>query len=157
MVNNFASKSRISTISQIGPRGTLLNSKNNETNTLFSKEFHLECFNKIKIYLSTHNYDHEFTKKILTSISDKEFRELFKFLISKSRPEWNYELTKIDEHLPLLLTEIRYPYSLVKAYLKAISTPGALGQILKVLAWLVEINNASEIVFIYFNLNLNFI
>jgi len=95
----------------IGQRATMMggiaSSKNIDPRPIHDKKFQDECFNKLVTFLIKFNFDQEFSKKFLTTPSDKEFKNIFNFLAKKIRPDWNYTLNKLEDDLQPLLTELK--------------------------------------------------
>src|SRR5690606_33242791 len=63
------------------------------------------------------------------------------FIHSKIRPDVQITINRIDEDLPLILHELRYPGYITKNHLSAIGAPNIWPNILALLAWMVELAN----------------
>ncbi len=128
--------------------------KSQDPRPIHEKKFQEECFNKLVNFLIKFNYEHEFSKKFLTTPSDKEFKNIFNFLAKKIRLDWNYTLNKLEDDLQPLLNELkyfkrlnfRYPFTISKGSLKAIGAPHSLAPLLAALIWMVELATYLDIV-----------
>jgi len=111
MLPNQKSKSRVSTATFAGGRGTMMggnfSSKVQDPRPIYEKKFHDDSFNKLIHFLMKFNFEHEFSKKFLTTPSDKEFKNIFNFLAKKIRPDWDYTLNKLEDDLQPLLLELK--------------------------------------------------
>jgi SMC interacting uncharacterized protein involved in chromosome segregation len=135
------SKSRKSTHPMISWRGATFSSINKSADPRPFKDpsFQEECIKKIIDFLIKQAYDRTLTKKDLMSPQAKDFTNLFCFILSKIRPDWNFSINKIDEDIIPILNELRYPGFINKSHLIAVGAPNTWPHLLAVLAWLVEL------------------
>ena len=89
-------------------------------------------------FLSTEQYDHPLSSKLLTRPTGKDFFNIVKFLFRIVDP--NYECTKkmVDE-VPLVFKGLGYPFGISKTGLSAVGSPHTWPALLSSLTWLIEL------------------
>lgn len=139
--NNIDSKSRKSSAQMLFPRSTTFSSltKSSDPRPIKENHFQEECISKILDFLIKEQYDKSLAKKDLLSPQAKDFQNLFTWMLSKIRPDWNISITKLDEDVPPILMELRYPGYITKNHLMAVGAPNTWPHLLALLAWLVEL------------------
>lgn len=140
-VNLNDSKTRRSTHNMVSHRSATISSINKSSDPRPIKDLHFqeECIRRIIDFLIKQAYDRTLTKKDLMSPQAKDFINLFIFILSKIRPDWQITITKIDEDVIPILNELRYPGYINKSQLIAVGAPNTWPHLLAVLAWLVEL------------------
>lgn len=109
MVGPNSDKNTRQSTAMFGIRNTLaITSKEKDPRPLNDQAYRAECITKIINYLITHNYDSLISNKILEKLNQKDFLQVFVFLLKNFLPDYNFPLKKFDEDLPKVLIEIRY-------------------------------------------------
>src|SRR5690606_3098130 len=75
---------------------SMLPAKEKDPRPISDSNFQAESCKKIISYLISHNYEKEVSSKTFKSLSQKDFVDIFSFLLSKFRPDHQYNLKKID-------------------------------------------------------------
>jgi SMC interacting uncharacterized protein involved in chromosome segregation len=91
--------------------------------------------------LITKEYDRIISKKDLMCPLAKDFLNFFSFIIAKIRPDWAFNINKMDEDVISILNELRCPGNISRGHLIAVGAPNTWPHLLAVLAWLVELAN----------------
>jgi SMC interacting uncharacterized protein involved in chromosome segregation len=140
-VNLNDSKTRRSTHNMVSHRNATFSSINKSSDPRPVKDIHFqeECIKKIIDFLIKQAYDRTLTKKDLMSPQAKDFINLFIFILSKIRPDWQITINKLDEDVIPILNELRYPGYINKTQLIAVGAPNTWPHLLAVLSWLVEL------------------
>jgi len=89
-------------------------------------------------YLTTHNYPHEISPKILSSPTGKDFLNIVSFLAQ--RIDTSFIITKGNEDdIPNLFKSLKYPFQISKKGLASVAAPHTWPCLLGSLVWLVEL------------------
>jgi len=83
--------------------------------------------------------------KFLHQPMQKEFFDIFKFLIAQLDPQLEVD-GKIEVEVPLIMKRLRYPVEVNKSKLQAIGGPNTWPQLLAVLDWLISLIHANDYV-----------
>ena len=141
---NLQKQDKNSRMSSLPYRQGMIVPKEKDPRPIGEKNFQSESCKKIINYLITHNYESEVSNKILMNLSQKDFTGIFCFLLNKLRPDFQYNLKKIDEDVPLILIEIKYPFNISKHSLVSFGTNTSVAPIIAMFLWIVEILVALE-------------
>jgi SMC interacting uncharacterized protein involved in chromosome segregation len=124
----------------VGPRLTMAN-VNKLSESRFIKDVNVidESINKIMDFLIKESYDKPASKNNLTSPNTKDFMNLFNFVAKKFRPDFNFQITKVDEEIiPILINEYKYPGVLSKNYFSSVGAPNTWPYLLAIITWMVD-------------------
>lgn len=113
-----------------------------ETRNIRDKAYRASCMENICNFFSENGYDGQFSNKVLSGPSSKEFQSMFKFLFYfiDSSP-----FTKFEEDAIAILKLIKYPYSseITRSQL-AVVTPHTWSAVLSMMSWLVDVIKKSD-------------
>ena len=94
-------------------------------------------------YLTSHNYDHEISPKILSSPTGRDFVNIVSFLGRQLDP--SFTITKQEEDIPNLFKNFRYPFQISKKGLSSVGAPHTWPAMLAALVWLVDLLNVTSL------------
>ena len=108
---------------------------------LLEKSFQNTCSNKVFSFLVSNSYPFVVpsNSKWTLTLGKNDYIKLFCFIMSFIRKDYEVKISKIEEDLPRIVTELGYPGILSKHTLLAIGAPNSNGQLIGLLAWMVEL------------------
>jgi len=118
--------------------------KEKDPRPIADKNFQESSCKKIINYLISHNYENEISTKLLMNLTQKDFIGIFNFLLFRLRPDYSFVLKKIDDDVPKILTDIKYPFNIPKHCLISFGTNTSLAPIFAMFLWIVELLLALE-------------
>ncbi|GFO40239.1 kinetochore protein ndc80 homolog [Plakobranchus ocellatus] len=102
------------------------------------KRYQSQCISSLLEFLTSHKYPHPISHKLLSSPSNKDFFNMFEFVMGHF---WeSYKLgPKMQEEVPSTLKLLGYPFSLPKTYLYSVGSPHTWPHLLAALNWMIEL------------------
>jgi kinetochore protein NDC80 len=88
-------------------------------------------------FLTSHNYEHEISVKILQSPTGRDFNNIVGFLGRFFDP--SFTITKPEDDIPNLFKSLKYHTQISKKGLSSVAAPHTWPTMLGALAWLVEL------------------
>lgn len=112
-----------------------------ETRNTRDKTYKAGCIENVMKFLTENAYDGQFSQKILSNPSVKEFQSIFKFIYSFIDPT---PFLRFEEDVVNIIKLLKYPYTseITKSQLSA-TTPHTWPVLLSMLSWLVDLVNKS--------------
>src|SRR5688572_10221041 len=92
---------------------------------------------KLQDFLETHDYPHPFSSETLSRPSNKDFYQIFEFLVQHRDP--NYQLSDPTTEIPLVLKGFGYPFAVTKSSLMSCGAPHTWPNLLGILSWMCEL------------------
>jgi SMC interacting uncharacterized protein involved in chromosome segregation len=134
---------RKSTVQINYPRNTTMSMVNKNTGSdprpIKDSQFQTECMSKICNFLIQESYSKNLNMRDLTSPQSKDFISIFTFIYERIFKNSGIVINKLDEDLPPILNELRYPGYIGKNHLLAVGAPNIWPHMLSLLSWMVEL------------------
>lgn len=125
----------------------MLQHSKQDTRPLRDRKFQLDCMNTVQEYLLESHYPVAITAKTFTSPTQKEFVQMFRYLIDEFIDPVAFEQFKKPEDAAIaILKDLRYPGmdSCGKTAWGAPGSPAHYPGMLAMLCWLVELKRVSK-------------
>ncbi|KAJ8246489.1 hypothetical protein GJAV_G00268390 [Gymnothorax javanicus] len=105
---------------------------------LHDKQFVQQCIEQLCEFLSEKGFPGTISFKCLQSPSTKEFLKIFGFIYSLLDPTFQMPTSKVEEEIPRILRDLRYPFALSKSSMFSVGAPHTWPQVLGALVWLID-------------------
>ncbi|XP_034548550.1 kinetochore protein NDC80 homolog isoform X2 [Notolabrus celidotus] len=105
---------------------------------LHDKSFVQQCIRQLHEFLTEQGYPGTLAPKTLQSPSTKEFVKMFEFVYRQLDPTFEMPNSKVEEEVPALLKNLRYPFVLSKCSMYSVGAPHTWPQALGALMWLID-------------------
>ncbi|KAF4084248.1 hypothetical protein AMELA_G00126520 [Ameiurus melas] len=105
---------------------------------LHDKTFVQQCIKELCEFLGDNGFPASISVKSLQSPSTKEFLKIFEFIYILLDPTFQMPTAKVEEEIPRILRDLRYPFPLSKSSMYSIGAPHTWPQALGALIWLID-------------------
>ncbi|XP_037535999.1 kinetochore protein NDC80 homolog [Nematolebias whitei] len=105
---------------------------------LHDKAFVQQCIRQLHEFLTEQGYPGTLSPKTLQSPSTKEFVKIFEFIYRLFDRTFEMPNSKVEEEVPALLKDLRYPFVLSKCSMYSVGAPHTWPQALGALMWLID-------------------
>lgn len=108
---------------------------------LLDKTFQNKCCTTVFSFLVANAYQQvvSFNNKSISGLGKNEYIRVFSFIMSFIRKDYEVKISKVEDDLPRVIAELGYPGVIAKHTLMAIGAPNSNGQLIALLAWMVEL------------------
>ncbi|GFS04381.1 kinetochore protein NDC80 homolog [Elysia marginata] len=103
------------------------------------KRYQSQCIASLLEFLTSHKYPHPISHKLLGSPSNKDFSNMFEFIMGHFWDDYKLQGSKIQEVVPSTLKLLGYPFNLPKTYLCSVGSPHTWPHLLAALTWMIEL------------------
>jgi len=125
-------------------RGNAANRNSRDPRPVGDKAYTAQCAHTVVDFLASRAFSRTIVfEKFLREPMQKDFFDIFKFLISQLDPRLELE-GKIEDELPLIMRRLKYPVEVNKSKLQSISGPNTWPQLLAVLDWLITLIQVND-------------
>lgn len=110
-----------------------------DTRPISDKRYQSQCISSLLEFLTSHKYPHPISHKLLSSPSNRDFSNIFEFIMGHFWEDYKLNGSKIQEVVPSTLKLLGYPFNLPKTYLCSVGSPHTWPHLLAALTWMIEL------------------
>ncbi|RUS88387.1 hypothetical protein EGW08_003843 [Elysia chlorotica] len=110
-----------------------------DSRPISDKRFQNQCIASLLEFLTSHQYPHPISHKLLGSPSNKDFSNMFEFIMSHIWDDFKHQGSKLQELVPSTLKLLGYPFNLPKTYLCSVGSPHTWPHLLAALTWMIDL------------------
>ncbi|KAK3792692.1 hypothetical protein RRG08_020761 [Elysia crispata] len=110
-----------------------------DSRPISDKRFQNQCIASLLEFLTSHQYPHPISHKLLGSPSNKDFSNIFEFIMGHFWDDFKQQGSKLQELVPSTLRLLGYPFNLPKTFLCSVGSPHTWPHLLAALTWMIDL------------------